>query len=97
MEGPDFNAFEVRAVISGDRKLEAIVMTSPAYRMRDNASALSDGSPVLAWREPPGRLGDFVRRIKAYHQIPADPAWPCAGDVYLASVRASDSAAAISA
>ena len=72
-------------------------MTSLAHREQDNASALFDGSPILSWREPPGRLGDFVRRIKVYHRVAVNPAGPFAGNVYFASVRASDSAAAISA
>lgn len=82
-------------------------MTSLACLEQHNTSALSDGSSILSWREPPGRLGDFVRRIKTYHRIPVDPVRPFAGNAYFAkpylakpylvSARASDSAAAISA
>jgi len=72
-------------------------MTSLARPQQETQSALSDGSSILTWREPPGRLGDFVRRLKTYHRIPVDPAPRFAGRVYFAKVRASDSAAAISA
>jgi len=72
-------------------------MKSLACRALEKASARPGQSAILAWHEPPGRLGDFVRRIKALHQISADLDQSFIGNSYLANVRASDSAAPISA
>ena len=76
---------------------KACVMKSLGRWKQENPAARVNGSPISAWREPPGRLGDFVRRIKALHQISADLGGSCIGNSYLANVRASDSAAPISA
>jgi len=64
---------------------------------QENAAALVNGSAISAWREPPGRLGEFVRRIKVNHHAALNLAGPFFGDPYSASARASDSAAPISA